>query len=183
MRAPLVLLRRFVQPNRKAPTSEGSGGKSGVKRSLRRAAKLVWATTLAFEKRGKLRKMVRARNRGLLVITDRFPQDQVKGFNDGPLLHDYAQSNSGLIRWLSAWESGIYAEAAQTPPDVVVKLLAPIETALGRRPEMARAEIERRLETVRSLTFSDEAEVIEISTDQPADHVSSQVCTAAWRRL
>ena len=45
----------------------------------------IWATVAAIEKRVKLRAAHRAASRGMVVITDRFPQDEIPDFNDGPL--------------------------------------------------------------------------------------------------
>ena len=48
--------------------------------------RVVWALALAVEKRSKMRRARRARNRGMLVLCDRYPQTKILGFNDGPLL-------------------------------------------------------------------------------------------------
>ena len=46
----------------------------------------IWATVLAIEKRNKLLSAHRGADRGLFVLTDRYPQDEILGFNDGPCL-------------------------------------------------------------------------------------------------
>ena len=51
----------------------------------KRFGRVPWALFLAMEKRKKLKRLWRARNRGMIVLCDRFPQNQIKGFNDGPL--------------------------------------------------------------------------------------------------
>ena len=63
----------------------------GLKRKVS-LARAIWAVVLAWEKRAKLRRAVRARNRGMIVICDRFPQTQVMGYNDGPLLAPWRES-------------------------------------------------------------------------------------------
>ena len=60
--------------------------------------KIIWAVTLASEKKGKFRDMAKARNNGMLVLTDRYPQTNMPGCSDGPLLHRYkAHVNKELI--------------------------------------------------------------------------------------
>jgi hypothetical protein len=46
----------------------------------------VWATVVACEKRNKLLAARRGAQRGLMVVTDRYPQNEIAAFNDGPLL-------------------------------------------------------------------------------------------------
>ena len=78
----------------------------------------VWALVLAREKAGRLRAAERARQRGLAVVCDRFPQSQVLGFNDGPLLTPWLESPSALRRRLARYELGVYqsAHAARARP-------------------------------------------------------------------
>ena len=47
---------------------------------------MVWATVVVVEKRIKLLAARRGANRGLVVLTDRYPQNEILGFNEGPLL-------------------------------------------------------------------------------------------------
>ena len=67
-----------------AGREKASGGVSGS--GLGRYARPIWALVLAFEKRRTLRRAWKGRNLGLVMICDRYPQYQVMGFNDGPLL-------------------------------------------------------------------------------------------------
>jgi len=67
------------------------------------AVALLWSLALAIEKRRKLRAAWRARNLGMVVLTDRYPQAQIAGFNDGPLLAHWADHPSGWRRRLARW--------------------------------------------------------------------------------
>jgi len=144
-------------------------------------ARAVWAVVLAREKRSKLRKAVRARERGFIVICDRYPQTQVDGVNDGPLLWRWRTSTSRLRRALARWEDGIYTVAANVPPDVVVRLLVTPETAAARRPGDDPAELEFRTQLVRGLRF-DGARfgVIDIDADADLDAVVLEVKRRLW---
>jgi hypothetical protein len=95
----------------------------------------VWATVLAVEKRLKLNAARRGANRGLVVIADRYPQDEIVDFNDGPLLPRLAH----VPRWLRRFEEASYALARRLPPDLVLRLDASPETIVAREPNMAPA--------------------------------------------
>ena len=184
LRLPLKLARRLIEGSVDAPLKPKEGsGKKGGKSKMRKLGRLPWALSLAAEKRGKLKRLVRARNRGLIVICDRYPQNQVKGFNDGQLLDGYADADNKWLRKLSAWEASAYELAAQTPPDLVLKLTPSVETAMSRRPELTRDEIERRINAVGSLTFVETTDVIQIDADQPLEDVILEVRKLIWSRL
>ena len=121
---------------------------------LRAGARVPWALALSLEKRGKLRRMVRARDRGMIVVCDRFPQTEIPGFNDGPLLAHWRGHPSGLCRALAAWEARPYVEAASSStPDLVMKLAVTPIVALARRPEMSFDEVVRRVRAVHRLRY------------------------------
>ena len=160
--------------------SHASGGARGL---VLGAARVVWALVLSAEKRGRLDRAWRARDRGMIVLADRYPQIQLAGFNDGPLLADMAQSRSRLLRGLARWESAPYQRADDQPPDVVVRLDVSADVAERRKPETGRAEIERRVSAVRSLRYRDGAAVVNVDADRPAAEVFQQVRNAIWRNL
>ena len=144
-------------------THAQDGGAARRRPALRSLALVPWALTLSLEKRGKLRRMIQARNRGMIVICDRYPQADFPGFNDGPLLDHLHASRWRICRAAAAWEARPYVGAGQDPPDLIVKLLASPEVALTRRPEMAIEEIRRRVDGVRNLRFAAPATVAEIT--------------------
>lgn len=181
VRMPLILARRLV--DRRAPSSSPGQRRSGYRGILRSIALVPWALSLSLEKRAKLRRMVRARNRGMIVICDRFVQDQISGMNDGRLLDDFAQSRWRLARLLARWEARPYADARLDPPDLVIKLVASPECALSRRPEMTAEEIEARIAAVRSFRFPDAVIVTEVDADQPLEDVIRTVRRHVWKLL
>ena len=164
-------------------TSPPAPARAGINRSLRAAARVPWALALSCEKRGKLRRMIRARNRGMIVICDRFAQTDVPGFNDGPLLAHWRQHAWRVCRALAAWEGRPYAEAALDPPDLVIKLMVTPEVALARRPEMSLGEVRRRVQAVRSLQFPRTARVVEISADVALDEIALAAKRLVWEEI
>lgn len=181
LRMPLLLARRVV--DRHAPGTGAKARRSGWRGRLRAMALIFWALSLSLEKRGKLRRMVRARNRGMVVVCDRYAQSQIDGFNDGRLLGKLAQSNWRFLRALAEWEGRPYEDALIDPPDLVIKLVPSRDVALSRRPEMTADEIERRIAAVRSLRFPGQTRVVEVDADQPLEAVTLAVRRLVWEML
>src|SRR5205807_10291643 len=87
-----------------------------------RIARALWALVLRAEKAQRLRRAWRAHERGLIVICDRFPQNQVMGCMHGPLLSEWQESRSRMVRALARWERAPYDWAQTHPPDLVIRL-------------------------------------------------------------
>jgi len=143
------------------------------------AARVVWALTLAWEKRGKLRRADRCRRRGRIVICDRYPQAEIGGIMDGPLLHAWTNDPSSVRRAVARWEAKPYQDAERTPPDLVVRLIVDQENALSRRPDHDPADLGRRREIIAGLRF-DAARfgVIDLDATMPADGVRREAVQA-----
>jgi hypothetical protein len=139
---------------------------------------MVWAAVVAGEKRTKLLTASRAASRGLIVVTDRYPQNEICGFNDGPLLTRLAWAPS----WLRRWEASVYSLAQRLPPDLVIKLIVKPETTARREPDMDPTVIERRIEAIPRLTFSG-ADIVSINAEQPLADVIRAVKLEIWRLL
>jgi thymidylate kinase len=186
LRIPLVLMRKAMSirfPRRKA--DRGQQAKSDPRPKTQRSfplrvGLLVWGVVLALEKRGKLFKARRAANLGMIVITDRYPQAQIFGFNDGPLLQDFATSRFSWIRAVSSWELGVYRLAEQIRPDLVIKLAVSPDTAISRKPEMHYDEIVRRNDAVAAFSFAAETRVVTISSELPQAEVIRLAKKVIW---
>jgi len=139
---------------------------------------MVWATIVAVEKRIKLSAAHRGANRGLLVLTDRYPQNEILGFNEGPLM-------SRLTRvpiWLRRFEATAYSLAHRLPPDLVIKLVVTPETAARREPDMDPVVMRTRIADLPRLTFPG-ARVMSIDAEQPFIDVIRMVKREIWRLL
>jgi thymidylate kinase len=162
----------------------GHGGRRQLKEAsiLRRSWLCLWAVTLAQERLAKLRRAFRARNRGMIVVADRYPQSEVMGYNDGPLLNDL---RAAAAPWgsLARWEARLYAEMALLQPDLVLKLTLSPEVALARKPSTPAEQVRLKTEAVRQLRFADSARVLSIDAGGPLDEVSLAVKRAVWDAL
>ncbi len=191
---PSSLIRRPLKwANRLRHRREGGGGEGGdrgegkrgnpLKSLLYFVARGLWAVLVAREKHKNLKRLWRARNRGVLVICDRFPQTQIEGFNDGPLLASWSEHSFALARRLSRWERGIYEEASRFAPDLVVKLRVSPDVAVKRKPEMTVEETDRRDQAIAALRFPSSTDVESVNSDAELERVLAAVTAAIWRRL
>lgn len=138
----------------------------------------VWALVVAREKRNKLISARRGANRGLVVLTDRYPQNQILSYNDGPLLNRIPRAPL----WLRRLEASAYFLAQRLPPDLVIKLQVTPETALSREPDMDPSIVRDRIETLRHLTFA-ARRVVTIDAEQPLPNVIYRIKSEIWNLL
>lgn len=139
---------------------------------------MIWATVVAWEKRTKLLAARRGADRGLVVVADRYPQNEIAGFNDGPLLTRLSR----IPRRLRKFEAAAYALALRLPPDLVIKLDVRPETAARREPDMDPALIGERIADLQRLTFA-AARVVRVDAEQPLSNVLRAVKREIWRLL
>jgi hypothetical protein len=138
----------------------------------------VWATVVALDKRKKLIAARRGASRGLVVLADRYPQDRILGFNDGPLLTHL----TAVPHWLRRFEAAVYALAHRLPPDLVIKLVVTPETVAKREPDMDPAIIRERIAALPRLEFS-RARVVSVDAERPQVDVIRAIKHEIWRLL
>jgi hypothetical protein len=181
------LLRKRMRPERDRPWRRSTGQPASLRGRLSRAfwaaARLVWAVALAYEKRGKLHALTRARNYGLVVVCDRYPQNQFQDFNDGPMLGSWRDHPWRPLRALAAWEGTPYRWAEHIVPDLVLKLHVRASVAQQRKPDMQLPELERRAEAIRSLRFPGVTETVDIDAEEPLEQVARRIRRCIWRKL
>lgn len=169
----------FTRLLRRKPRGSSHGQVSGEAPGRVYGALLaVWSTVLALEKRSKLLAAHRGGARGLVVVADRYPQDEDANYNDGPLLPRLARVPRGLRRF----EARAYALARTLPPDLVIKLDAPAEILAQREPDMDRGVVRERVEALRRLRFPG-AQVVHVDAAQPLPDVIRAAKAAVWNVL
>ena len=147
------------------------------------AVRALWALVLALEKRRRLMQVWRARNRGLVVVCDRYPQNQIMGFSDGPLLDRWKYARSPWLRMLARWEATPYAWAQAHAPDLVLRLRVTPWVAVRRKPEMQLDEVCRRERAVAELRFPIATRVRDVNADRAWDDVLLECKREVWEEL
>lgn len=173
---PVPLVRRlFVTKPKGASHGKISNHPPGA---VYAALMIVWATVLSIEKWIKLLTARRGAERGLVVLADRYPQNEDPEYNDGPLLPRLVWAP----QWLRNFEARAYALARRLPPDLVIKLDVTPETAARREPDMDPVVIRTRVAAVRKLTFAG-ARVVCVDAERPLAEVLGVVKQAIWQML
>jgi thymidylate kinase len=119
----------------------------------------------SLKRRRAFRRLLALRRRGVVVVTDRYPQVEVPGFYDGPGL-SAARAEGWIVRRLAARERRIYEWMAGFVPTLVIRLNIDVETALARKPDHARALIERKVAATPKLSFN-HAPLVDLSATMP----------------
>ena len=117
------------------------------------------------KRRRAFERVLELRRRGVTIVTDRYPQVEVPGFYDGPGMAA-ARAEGWLISRLAAREKRTYDWMASHVPTLVIRLNVDVETALVRKPDHARALIERKVEATPKLRFND-APMVDLSATIP----------------
>ena len=160
----------FQNPNKK---------KKRLKTFFYRIAKIIWARALASEKKKKYRLITRLRNQGIFVMTDRYPQTNVCGCSDGPLLHQYLSRKKGLLRKIALKEDAIYRQFGKNVPDLMVKLRVDPEISLQRKPEMTLDEILAKNDAVEKCNSA--LKIISIDTSVSMKESCGKIMEEIWK--
>lgn len=125
----------------------------------------------AFTLRRKLRfkRMLAMRKRGLIVVTDRYPQVSVPGAYDGPGFPD-SRGGSPLVHALARREQAVFEWMATYKPDLVLRLNVDVDTAFARKPDHRRDALARKIAVTPYLTYGG-APIIDIDANQPLEGV------------
>ena len=182
-RYPLLAISRLVKLKKtedKVKISSGSEKKGHKRMLIFQAARVIWAIMLAYEKQNKLKQLWVAKNRGLTVLCDRYPQYQTVGFNDGPLLSDWLNSKNYLARKTARWELRLYQLVNIYPPDILIKLKVPEEVALKRKPEMELDQIRKKSEAINKIQYHNRTKVYEVDTGGDLSNSLDKIKQIIW---
>jgi len=140
-------------------------------------ALVISAFTL--RRRFRFKRMLALRKRGLIVVTDRFPQVEIPGAYDGPGFPD-TQRGSRLVVRLARHERATFEWMASHRPDLVLRLNVDLDTACMRKPDHRRDALRRKIEVTPLLTYSG-ATIVDIDANQPLARVIEDAKAAVAR--
>jgi thymidylate kinase len=173
------LVKRTSRSARAASQSARRGHSSS---RLRMFGDLLWVTALSMERRRRATQARRARNRGVVVLCDRYPQSQ-HGANDGPTMRHCLDHRSRLRRTVARRELESLRYAERVRPDLVLKLKVAPDIALQRKPETPPALLYTKLRVLEQLDFPVGTQVCEIDATRPLEQVLLEVKREVWRAL
>lgn len=127
----------------------------------------------------RFRHMLACRRRGLIVLTDLYPQAQIPGAYDGTVFPPNV-SGSRFVSWLASLERSAFHWMASYKPDLVIKLNVDLDVACARKPDHKPESLARKIAVTPQLTFGG-AELIDIDANKPLGEVLMDAENAVMR--
>ncbi|CAN1486012.1 Tmk Thymidylate kinase [Methylophilaceae bacterium] len=125
----------------------------------------------------KFRRMLKLSRRGILVITDRYPQAEVSGFYfDGQGLNS-ANAQSWLARQLLKQETRLYQWMTNHIPTLLIRLNIDAETAHERKPDHKLSMLRDKVRVIPTLHFNG-APMLDLNGRDPYPQVLDAALTA-----
>ena len=147
---------------------------------LRRLGRALWALALARERAQWARRVRRARGLSIIVLSDRFPQSQFPGLNDGPHLAHWHDDRSVLCRAAARLEAATFRAVERCPPDLVIRLRVSAHVALQRKPATPVVQLRRKIELATQIAYPADTHVVDIGAESALEHVLLDVKRAVW---
>jgi hypothetical protein len=104
------------------------------------------------KRRRRFEDLLEKRRRGIVIVTDRYPQIETPGLHDGPILAGVATSPA--LQRIKQAEHALYAEMAAFVPSLVIRLNIDTETAMKRKPDHDRALVAMKVASLPGITFN-----------------------------
>jgi thymidylate kinase len=125
-----------------------------------------------------LRKAQRLARGGTIVIADRYPQTEIYGTYDGP--SRLGMPKLGFLgRALQRYEHRNFAKMSRIHPDLIIKLVTPLDVALARKPDHDPDQIARKIDATQKIMFGG-APIVEIDASLPLDTVLLEARRYVW---
>lgn len=143
-------------------------------RILEQLLSLLLAVSIGIEKKSRIQKAYNLKKKGLIVLFDRFPQNENYSFNDGPLLLKTRNSGNFIFRKIGEFEKKLYSPAKDKCPDIIFKLVADPST-LAERREMTIEQATMKQNSIIGMKFDDKSPIIKIDANMSIEKVTSEI--------
>ncbi len=172
-----------AQETETKPVDGGGKKKSGLRSGIRKTAlNLVALSNMRYKYRA-IRRIERWREKGVVVITDRYPQDQFFGINDGLNISETGAAALDVLNGLMAKkERKLLSRILRIQPSFLIKLSIPVEVSRQRKQDSAVDQIERKIRIVEELHYAG-AEERTIDSSGNINSTKTAVRNAVWEYL
>ncbi len=176
-----LLLGRRLLKKKKSATNETGGGSTNHDGW----PMILWALACGLHKRTTLRQAMTLNRRGVIVLCDRFPQNEIIGMNDGPILSHLLESPNKNRRLAARFEAWIFAGLQKLAyADLVLKLQPSLDIAMARKPGQANtALLEEKRKAFEAITYPSAEIVRIIDANKPFDNVLLDCKNTIWNLL
>lgn len=141
-----------------------------------------WIILTSFVRRFWLQNAWRARNSGAVIITDRYPQNEIRYNNDGPRLPAPPNYSSFIVQRVIGFENRLNKWAEQLPPDLIIHLDVDPSVAADRVNDTEEHKIREKKQQLDQLSFGG-ASIVKIDADQPQKEVLREAKRAVWQQF
>ena len=132
------------------------------------------------KRRARFDALLERRRQGVTIVTDRYPQLEVPGLHDGPILA--GKTGDARIKELQHRERALYAGMAIWVPTLVIRLNIDVDTVMARKPDHDRSLIEQKVATVPQLKFNG-APIVDLDATMPYEDELALAQAAVDRAL
>jgi adenylate kinase family enzyme len=168
-------------------TQEKAAETANTHISFKKAAKKTLLNVVALSnmkyKYKTIKNIEKMKGEGVIVLTDRFPQDKYFGINDGANITPTGQPLLDVINnALSRKEKKLLGNILQYHPDIIIKLIIPLEVSRSRKQDSPIESIKRKIEIVNALHY-DGAKEYEVCSDLTIEETEDQVKRIVWENI
>lgn len=120
-----------------------------------------------------------------IALFDRFPQNQFPALYDGPKIrYNYVKNDRpmSLVGCLARREESLIDRAQLYQPDLVFKLVLPVEESMRRKPEENEEQVRRKAAITEKLVF-DNSKVFVVDATQDFDEEVLYVKRHIWEEI
>lgn len=142
----------------------------------------LWAILIAFERYAVVKRAHRMATRGLIVICDRWPQAQRRGYLDGPTIPPHLFSVRGLSV-LARIEQKLFQRMEAWRPDLTLHLVCDFAVSESRKPgEIRKEAFDARLSLMAELRAKDQ-EIRTVDASSGLEAVGRELFRHIWLSL
>ena len=170
----------FVGPSLKSQFEKIAGRLRDPQATIPGALVAQYALYRSSKRFRRFESLLEKRRRGIVVVTDRYPQAEVAGLHDGPILAGVA-ADAAVAR-IQAKERALYEHMAAHTPTLVVRLNVDIDTAMARKPDHDRALVSLKIAALPRVAFNN-APIIDLDATMNYEQELSVAKAAVDRAL
>lgn len=154
-----------------------------IKKALRQSVLNVISYSNTKYKYRTLKKINILCERGVYVLTDRFPQKKFIGINDGPAIRTTGRTAFDLLNnFLCKRELILIDKMLRLHPDAIIKLVIPYEISRMRKQDSSEESIRKKIQIVDALHYDGTLEY-NVSSERLIEETQNKVRNIIWSLL
>lgn len=166
----------------KTNSSQGSSGSNPLKKQKVTWYYALWILVCLFDKEKNLKLAISAKSNGSLVISDRWPQQEVVGTFDGARINVDNPKN-WIVKYVKKREQKFLLLASLIKPDLIIRLRVSPETSLIRKPDdLTLDQAIRNSQLLNDIEWGN-TKLVDIDADQSIEEVNKAVRNKMWSQI